>query len=158
MAEKGSKGGKVVAAVEEAVKPVIEQLGFELVDIEYVKEGPDWYLRIYADKKGGIGIDDCATISQAVDPIIDGLDVLQSAYIFEVSSPGLDRPLKNESDFKRYEGETVDVSLYAAIDGAKQYTGKLLPKSDGFVSIEIDGAAKHFDEKAVSLVKRAIVF
>lgn len=153
------KGGKVVASVTEAVKPVIENLGFELVDVEYVKEGPEWYLRIYADKKGGIAIDDCALISETVEPIIDELDPIQTAYIFEVSSPGLDRPLKTDSDFARYVGEDVDVSLFAQVNGSKQYTGKLLPKTDGMICIETaEKDILKFEEKAVAQVKRTINF
>ncbi len=154
-----AKGGKVATAVSEAVRPEIEKLGFELVDVEYVKEGPDWYLRLYVDKKGGISIDECEIINNAVDPIIEALDPIQGAYIFEVSSPGLDRPLKTDSDFERYAGETVDVSLYAAENGSKQFTGKLCPKNDGKIVIETDdGKILEFEEKAVSTVKRAIIF
>lgn len=153
------KGGKVVASVTETVKPIIENMGFELVDVEYVKEGPEWYLRLYVDRKGGISIDECADISEAVEPLIDELDPIDGAYIFEVSSPGLDRPLKTDNDFARYEGELVDVSLYAPQDGEKQFTGKLLPKTDGLISIETaDKKVINFEEKAVALVKRTIVF
>lgn len=153
------KGGKVAASVEEVVKPVIAELGFELVDVEYVKEGPDRFLRIYADKKGGITIDELAHISETVEPLIDELDPIQTAYIFEVSSPGLDRPLKTDKDFERYVGEDVDVSLFAPKDGSKQYTGKLLPKENGLINIETqDKKVLSFEEKAVALVKRTIVF
>lgn len=153
------KGGKVVASVTDVVKPIIENMGFELVDVEYVKEGPEWYLRLYVDRKGGISIDECADISEAVEPLIDELDPIDGAYIFEVSSPGLDRPLKTDNDFARYEGELVDVSLYAPQDGEKQFTGKLLPKTDGKISIETaDKKMIVFEEKAVALVKRTIVF
>jgi len=153
------KGGKVVTSVTEVVKSVIENMGFELVEVEYVKEGPNWYLRLYVDKKGGISIDECAEINDAVDPLIDKLNPIEDAYIFEVSSPGLDRPLKTEQDFIRYEGESVDIGLYAPINGNKQFTGKLLPKKDGWISIETaKGEVLDFDEKAVAVVKRTIIF
>ena len=109
--------GKIVAAVREAVEKPVADLGYELVDVEFVKEGPNKYLRLYIDKEGGITIDDCVAVNDVTDPIIDRLDPIDEAYIFEVSSPGLDRPLKTDRDFERNRGKKVDVSLFKAVDG-----------------------------------------
>ena len=153
-------GGKVVTAVENIAAPIVEALGMELIEVEYVKEGPSWYLRLYIDKRGGISIDDCQVVSEHVGEAIDAADPVTGAYIFEVSSPGLDRPLKNERDFKRYEGELVEVSLYAPVNGSKNYEGILKGLQDGYIVIEdtSSGAELRFEEKSVALTKRAIRF
>ena len=104
---------------EELVTPIIDENHFELVDVEYVKEGANWYLRIYADKEGGISIDDCVLISRALEAKLDADDFIKDAYILEVSSPGLGRPLKKEKDFQRSIGQSVDIKLYKAIDKQK---------------------------------------
>ena len=96
---------------EELVTPIIDENHFELVDVEYVKEGANWYLRIYADKEGGISIDDCVLISRALEAKLDADDFIKDAYILEVSSPGLGRPLKKEKDFQRSIGQSVDIKL-----------------------------------------------
>lgn len=105
---------------EELVTPIIDENHFELVDVEYVKEGANWYLRIYADKEGGISIDDCVLISRALEAKLDADDFIKDAYILEVSSPGLGRPLKKEKDFQRSIGQSVDIKLYKAIDKQKE--------------------------------------
>ena len=110
---------------EELVTPIIDENHFELVDVEYVKEGANWYLRIYADKDGGISIDDCVLISRALEAKLDADDFIKDAYILEVSSPGLGRPLKKEKDYQRSIGQSVDIKLYKAIDKQKEFTGIL---------------------------------
>lgn len=153
-------GGKVVTAVEAIAAPIVETLGLELIEVEYVKEGPSWYLRLYIDKRGGVSIDDCQIVSEQVGEAIDAADPVTGAYIFEVSSPGLDRPLKNERDFKRYEGELVEISLYAPINGSKNYEGILKGLENGEIVITdpSSGEERRFEEKAAALVKRAIRF
>ena len=150
----------MVTAVENIATPIVEALGLELIEVEYVKEGPSWYLRLYIDKRGGVSIDDCQIVSEQVGEAIDAADPVSGAYIFEVSSPGLDRPLKNESDFRRYEGELVELSLYAPVNGNKNYEGILKGLKDGEIVIEdaSSGEELRFEEKAVALVKRAIRF
>ena len=101
------KRTEIVDKVEELVTPIIDENDFELVDVEYVKEGANWYLRVYADKDGGITIDDCVLISRALEVKLDEEDFIQDAYILEVSSPGLGRQLKKDKDFKRSLGEKV---------------------------------------------------
>ena len=101
---------------EEILQPIVEEHGFELVDVEYVKEGSNWYLRAYIDKPGGITVNDCETVSRKLSDILDEKDYIDDAYILEVSSPGLGRPLKKEKDFKRSLGEEVEIRTYRMIE------------------------------------------
>lgn len=110
---------------EELIAPIIEQNQFELVDVEYVKEGGVWYLRAYIDKPGGIAVDDCEVVSRALSDLLDKHDFIEDAYVLEVSSPGLGRPLKKEKDFARSIGEEVDVRTFRAISHQKEFTGIL---------------------------------
>ena len=110
---------------EELISPIIEQNQFELVDVEYVKEGGTWYLRAYIDKPGGITVDDCEVVSRALSDLLDKHDFIEDAYVLEVSSPGLGRPLKKEKDFARSIGEKVDVRTFRAISHQKEFTGIL---------------------------------
>ena len=110
---------------EELIAPIIEQNQFELVDVEYVKEGGTWYLRAYIDKPGGITVDDCEVVSRALSDLLDKHDFIEDAYVLEVSSPGLGRPLKKDKDFARSIGEEVDVRTFRAISHQKEFTGIL---------------------------------
>lgn len=110
---------------EELISPIIEQNQFELVDVEYVKEGGTWYLRAYIDKPGGITVDDCEVVSRALSDLLDKHDFIEDAYVLEVSSPGLGRPLKKEKDFARSIGEEVDVRTFRTISHQKEFTGIL---------------------------------
>ncbi|MGL4790862.1 MAG: ribosome maturation factor RimP, partial [Anaerotignaceae bacterium] len=107
--------------VEQMLMPIITENNFELVDVEFIKEGQNWYLRIYVDKDGGISIDDCELVSKAFEKIVDEKDPIEQAYILEVSSPGIDRPLKKEADFVKFKGELVDIKLYKAINKQKEF-------------------------------------
>ncbi len=151
---------KVTDTVREIAEPVIESLnaGIELIDVEYVKEGPDWYLRIFIDKRGGVTLDDCQLVSEALNDILDEKDPVKGKYIFEVSSPGIDRPLKTDADYRRHLGEDVEVHLYAPIDRTKVFTGKLAGRDGGMITITADGEERHFKESDVSLVKRTIIW
>lgn len=152
---------KVADVVREIAEPVIENLntGIELIEVEYVKEGSDWYLRIYIDKTGGVTLDDCQTVSEALNDILDERDPIKTKYIFEVSSPGIDRPLKTDRDFERYKGETVEVHLYAPVEGSKIFVGNLKGKDDANIVIENSSGVEHrFGVKDVSLVKRTIIW
>ena len=117
---------KVADIATKLATPIVDQLGYELVDIEYVSEHKDWYINIYIDKTGGITFDDCETVSRALDPIFDEADPTEGKpYILCVSSPGLDRPLKTQRDFDRNMGKKVDVKLYKNIDGKKLIVGEI---------------------------------
>ncbi len=149
---------EIVARTEELVMPIIEENQFELVDVEYVKEGSNWYLRIYADKEGGINIDDCVLISRALEEKLDKEDFIKDAYILEVSSPGLGRPLKKDKDFARSIGKSVECKLYRAIDKKKEFEGVLKDYSKETVTLEIDGEDREFNRKDISMIRLAIEF
>ena len=121
---------------EKLLIPIIDAHQFELVDVEYVKEGSKWYLRAYIDKEGGITVDDCELVSRQLSDLLDEKDLIDEAYILEVSSPGLGRPLKKEKDFLRSIGEEVEVRTYRPINRSKEFTGIL----------------KEYDKDSVTLV------
>jgi len=149
---------KVEDIVEELAQPVIESLSFELVDVEFIKEGANWYLRIYIDKPGGVNIDDCQVISERIGDILDEKDPIKQSYILEVSSPG-ERPLKKDRDFERFRGEIVEVKLYQPLNGKKIYEGELLGLKGDIIEIKTDeGVTMEFDRKDTALVRRVIRF
>ena len=144
---------------EAILMPIVEEHGFELVDVEYVKEGGTWYLRAYIDKPGGINVDDCEVVSRRLSDILDEKDYIEEAYILEVSSPGLGRPLKKEKDFKRSLGEEVDVRTYRMIVKQKEFTGLLKDYDDASVTIEMeDGTLKTFEKSDIALIRLAFDF
>ena len=144
---------------EAILMPIVEEHGFELVDVEYVKEGGTWYLRAYIDKPGGINVDDCEVVSRRLSDILDEKDYIEEAYILEVSSPGLGRPLKKEKDFKRSLGEEVDVRTYRMIEKQKEFTGLLKDYDDATVTIEMeDGTLKTFEKSDITLIRLAFDF
>lgn len=126
------------AKTEQLIQPLIDANNFELVDVEFVKEGSDWYLRVYIDKDGGITVDDCELISRAFNEILDREDYISEQYIFEVSSPGLMRPLKKEKDYKRSVGKLIDIKLYKPVDKCKEFTGVLDSYDKDTVTIKMD--------------------
>ena len=121
---------------EELIVPILDAKGFELVDVEYVKEGQDYFLRAYIDKPGGITIDDCVAVSREMNVLLDELDYVDGAYTFEVSSPGLGRPLKKPRDYERSMGEEVEIRTYKAMDGSKEFYGILKAYDDATVTIQ----------------------
>ena len=144
---------------EEILLPIVEENGFELVDVEYVKEGSTWYLRAYIDKPGGINIDDCEVVSRRLSDILDEKDYIDDAYILEVSSPGLGRPLKKEKDFKRSLGEEVEIRTYRMIDKHKEFTGILKDYDEKTVTIEMDDdTTKTFEKSDIALIRLAFDF
>jgi ribosome maturation factor RimP len=161
----GGEEMKVAEAVREIAEPIIEGLeaDIELIEVEYVKEGSDWYLRLYIDKTGGVSLDDCQLVSEALNDILDEKDPVKGKYIFEVSSPGIDRPLKTDRDFIRYKGADVEVHLYAPVENNKIYTGKLVGRENSEIIITEDigkgrNKERRFGVKEVSLVKRTIIW
>ncbi|MBP3808670.1 MAG: ribosome maturation factor RimP [Eubacterium sp.] len=135
---------------EELVQDIIDSGGYELWDVEYVKEGSDYYLRVYADKEGGIMIDDCVTISRALEAKLDAEDFIEEAYILEVSSPGLTRKLKKDKDYDRSIGKLVFVRLYKAEQGAKEFVGRLKEVDDKLLKLDIDGDEVVLDRNNIS--------
>lgn len=149
---------RVKDIVEELAQPVMEALSFELVDVEFIKEGAYWYLRIYIDKPGGVAIDDCQAVSERMSDKLDEADPIKQSYILEVSSPG-ERPLKKDRDYERFKGEMVEVKLYQPLNGKKVFEGELQGLVDGKVEIKTsDGANLSFERKDTSLVRRIIRF
>ncbi|MGN0340157.1 MAG: ribosome maturation factor RimP [Lachnospira sp.] len=151
-----SKSESYEAKTEELIQPLIDSRGFELVDVEFVKEGSDWYLRVYIDKDGGISVNDCEDISRAFNEILDREDYISEQYIFEVSSPGLTRPLKKEKDYNRSIGKLVDVKLYKPLEKVKELTGVLKDFDNATVTIETDsGEHKTIDRTNIAKISLA---
>ena len=141
-------------AVEKIAEEILANTDYELVDVEYVKER-DWFLRVYIDKEGGIGLDDCQEVSGLLDEKLEELNIINDRYILEVSSPGLDRALKKEKDFKREMGKVVDITLYKAIDGEKMITGKLTGYTKDIITID---ETREIALKDIALVRLHIDF
>lgn len=149
---------KVTETVKNIAKPIAEELGLELVDVEFVREGRDWYLRVYIDKDGGVTLDDCEELSKPLSEKLDELDPIPQSYIFEVSSPGVERPFKTSRDFEKAIGENVRLKLYKAINGRKTIEG-ILEKYDGeTVTILTDEDAREiYQLKDISKIHRIIM-
>lgn len=144
------------AKTEQLIQPLIDANNFELIDVEFVKEGSDWYLRVYIDKDGGITVDDCELISRAFNEILDREDYISEQYIFEVSSPGLMRPLKKEKDYKRSVGKLIDIKLYKPVDKCKEFTGVLDSYDKDTVTIKMDDdTQKTFDRSNLAMIRLA---
>ena len=144
------------AKTEALLLPIVEEKGYEMVDVEYVKEGSNWYLRAFIDKPGGITINDLEGVSRK---LLDEEDFISDAYILEVSSPGLGRPLKKDRDFDRSIGEEIEVHLYRSLNGNKQYVGLLKSYDKDTITIEDeDGSEIALDRVNVSLVRLTIDF
>ncbi len=126
---------KVTEKVEALARPVVEDEGCELWSVEYVREAGSWYLRVFIDKDGGVGIDDCERISRRLDPILDEADPIPGSYVFEVGSAGAERELKRPSDFEKFMGSEVEVKLYQPYEGKKSLVGKLEAYENGDITI-----------------------
>ncbi len=140
---------------EELLRPILDQGSYELVDLEYVKEAGTWYLRAYCDKAGGITVDDCEIISRAFEVKLDEADLIEEAYILEVSSPGLGRPLKKEKDFIRAMGGPVEIRTYRPIDHEKEFCGTLTAFDKDTVTLDLDGEGgeKVFPRAEIALIR-----
>lgn len=149
---------KITEQVWQFAEPVVVSHGCTLWDVEYVREGADWFLRLYIDKDGGVNITDCEAISRAMDPILDEQDPIDGSYNFEVCSAGLERTLKRPGDFAQFMGSSVLVKLYRPVDGSKEFAGVLTGYEDGRVSIAADGQAHTFEKSEVALVRLRVDF
>jgi len=149
----GRKLGKspIIAAVEEIVEPILSSESLELVDVQYKKEGKNWYLRVFIDKEGGITVEDCQKVSGQIGDLIEIENIINSEHILEVSSPGLDRPLKTEKDFLRFKNRNIQASTFSPIDGQRNFKGSIadfvektlhLQTQQGLVKILADNIAK----------------
>jgi len=144
---------------EEILTSIAEQFAFELVDVEYVKEGSLWYLRAYIDKPGGIAVNDCADVSRKLSEIMDEEDFIEDSYILEVSSPGLGRPLKKEKDYARSMGKEIEIRTYRAIRKQKEFIGVLENYDTDTVTITYeDGEQEIFQKSDIALIRLAFDF
>lgn len=154
-----SKREAYEARTEELITPILERMQFELVDVEYVKEGATWYLRAYIDKEGGITVNDCEAVAREMNDILDREDYIEDSYVFEVSSPGLGRPLKKEKDYVRSMGKELEIRTYRAIDKKKEFYGILTSYDEKTVTIETEDGSELTLEKAdIALIRLAFDF
>ncbi len=131
------------------VEPLVREKGLELVNVEYIKEGAHWYLRLYIDKDGGVDMDDCSGVSHAVSEMLDQKNPIPQAYMLEVSSPGLERPLKKEEDFIRFQGSLVTVRTFSPFQGFKEFTGNLV----GLINDEV---VLEYEQKRVAIPRNLV--
>ena len=149
---------KVTEVVAGFAKPIVEAHGCELWDVEYVREGSEYFLRLYLDKEGGVDINDCEAVSRAVDPILDENDPIPGSYHFEVCSAGLERALKRPSDFERFMGSAITVKLYRPRNGLKEIPCVLRGYEDGKVTVEAGKETITFEKSEVALVRLRFEF
>ena len=154
-----SKRETYEARTEELITPILDRMNFELVDVEYVKEGGTWYLRAYIDKEGGITVNDCEAVAREMNEILDREDFVEDSYVFEVSSPGLGRPLKKEKDYIRSMGKEVEIRTYRAINREKEFYGILSAYDENTVTIKTeDGTEMTFEKSDIALIRLAFDF
>ena len=149
---------KVTDLVAEFARPIVEEHGCELWDVEYVREGSEYFLRLYLDKEGGVDINDCEAVSRAVDPILDEKDPIPGSYHFEVCSAGLERALKRPGDFQRFMGSPITVKLYRPRNGLKEIPCVLKGYDDGKITVEAGKETITFEKSEVALVRRRVEF
>ncbi len=144
---------------EDLILPLLNKHNFELVDVEYVKEGSHWFLRAYIDKEGGITVDDCEMINRALSDLLDKYDFIPDSYILEVSSPGLGRQLKKDRDFERSLGEEVEIKLYKSVEKQKEFTGLLTAFDKETITIKLeDDSTKVFQRDGIAIIRLAFDF
>lgn len=144
---------------EELLEPIVDNNNYELVDVEYVKEASNWYLRVFVDKDGGITVDDCEIVSRALEAELDEKDPIKDPYILEVSSPGLDRPLKKDKDLERSIGKSVEIKLYKSIDKQKEFIGVLKSYDTEAITITLDSEKDlTINRSDIAIIRLAILF
>lgn len=148
----------MVQKIESMVEPLVREKGLELVNVEYLKEGAHWYLRLYIDKDGGVDMDDCAAISQVVSEMLDQKNPIPQAYMLEVSSPGLERPLKKEEDFVRFQGSLVMVHTTTQFQGYKKFSGNLVGLINDEIVLEYNDERVAIPRKLVKKTHLALDF
>lgn len=149
---------KITDRVFALAKPVVEEEGCSLWDVEYLREAGTWYLRVFIDKEGGVSIDDCERISRRLDPILDEADPIPESYVFEVGSAGADRELKRPSDFALFMGSEVEVKLYKPLDGKKTYVGTLAGYDAGRLTLTSAGRELAFAPEQIAQVRLYVSF
>ncbi len=144
---------KITDKVAALAKPIVEEEGCSLWDVEYVREAGSRYLRVYIDKQGGVDIDDCERISRRLDPVLDEADPIPESYVFEVGSAGIERELKRPGDFEAFLGSEVEVKLYQPLGGQKSFIGTLRGYEDGTTEIEVKGKIYRFQKQQTAQVR-----
>ena len=144
---------KTTDKVTELARPVVEEEGCSLWDVEYVREAGCWYLRIFIDKEGGVGIDDCERISRRLDPLLDEADPIPDSYVFEVGSAGAERELKRPGDFEQFMGHEAEVKTYKPVNGSKAFVGTLAGYADGAVTLRVGAENMTFEKNQIALVR-----
>ncbi len=144
--------GKIEDTIWKMAEPVVLENGLELIDVEYVKEGAEWYLRLFLDKEGedGVDLDDCELISRKLSDLLETADPITQAYRLEVSSPGIERPLKRTKDFQRFKGEKVQIKTFSDVEGKKQFVGILGETTEDTVMIEVEDVPIEIPRKKIS--------
>ena len=143
---------------EQLLEPILDGFGFELWDIEYVKEGKEFFLRVYIDKPGGIMIDDCVDVSRRLSDLLDAEDLIEDAYTLEVSSPGLTRKLVKDREYERSIGRDVDVKFYKSVDGSKETRGKLVAYNKDKITVENENGQQSYERSDIATVRLAADF
>ena len=149
---------KIDEALEKLALPVCERHGVYIYNTEYKKEGSEYYLRLFIDKDGGVTIEDCESVSREISPMLDDLTFIKDAYIFEVSSPGIDRVLSRPWHFEKVMGQEIDIKLFAAIDGKKEISGVLKAYSDGEITVVANDKEIIIENGKAASVKLAFKF
>lgn len=149
---------KIDEALEKIATDVCERHGVYVYDTEYKKEGSEYFLRLYIDKDGGVTIDDCENVSREISPMLDELTFIKDAYIFEVSSPGIDRALSRPWHFEKVLGEEIDIKLFAPLDGSKELCGVLKGYEDGIITLDINGKEITIEKSKAASVRLAFKF
>lgn len=144
---------KITDKVTALAKPIVQEEGCSLWDVEYVREAGSWYLRVFIDKEGGVSIDDCERISRRLDPILDEEDPIPDSYVFEVGSAGAERELKRPSDFEQFMGSQVEVRLYQPVKGSKTFVGTLAGYDNGKVTVTVGKETMAFEKAQTAQVK-----
>ena len=155
-----SKRESYEAKAEELLAPIVEKMGIEIYDVEYVKEGSEYYLRAYIDKEGGVNINDCEAVSRAFSDVLDEADPIEEAYVLEVSSPGLGRTLKKDRHLQKSIGQDVEVKLFKPLEGtkSKEFEGELIRFDEKTITIRDDKTERTFERSAVALIRLALDF
>jgi ribosome maturation factor RimP len=155
-----SKRESYEAKAEELLAPIVEKMGIEIYDVEYVKEGSEYYLRAYIDKEGGVNINDCEAVSRAFSDVLDEADPIEEAYVLEVSSPGLGRTLKKDRHLQKSIGQDVEVKLFKPFEGTKckEFEGELIRFDEKTITIRDDKTERTFERSTVALIRLALDF
>lgn len=153
-----SSGKNIAASVRELVLPIVDVLGYMLWDVEFVKEGSEWYLRITIDSEEGITINDCEKVHRAIDPVLDEADPIEQSYHLEVSSPGIEREIKTEAHINACLGWDVEIKFYAPEDGKKNVSGILADGDKKSVTLDIGGELVSFEKSKIAQIKTVYNF